>query len=57
LFPLCFELIGRFGDVPEVAGKRYQERRYPAYIAERFMSLFLPKRNIKVLHVPMIQFF
>lgn len=43
--------LGEIEDMPEV---RYAPHRYPGYIAERFMGLYIHKMGLRVFETPMV---
>ncbi len=54
LFPVLFELRRRIGEKPFTPGARFQLDRYPAYLSERFMMLYLHARRLRVYGAQLI---
>lgn len=46
-----YEELGEIEDMPEV---RYAPHRYPGYIADRFMGLYIHKMGLRVFEAPMV---
>ena len=43
--------LGEIEDMPEV---RYAPHRYPGYIAERFMGIYIHKMGLRIFETPMV---
>lgn len=54
LFSVIDAVFSEIGDVPDVPGARYQDYRYPGYLAERFMSLYISEAGLRSHEVPVL---
>jgi Domain of unknown function (DUF4422) len=54
LFRVIDCVYGEIGDLPDEPGLRYQHFRYPGYLAERFMGIYLHKSGISHFESPTI---
>ena len=48
LFDVLFLVFQRIGTLPLEEGVRFQPRRYPAFLAERFLALYLHAKGLRV---------
>lgn len=56
LFPVLFDVFSKIGALPEQGNVRFQMRRYPAYLAERFFMLYLHARRLRVYGAQVVCF-
>lgn len=54
LFGVIDKVFSEIGDIPDQPGLRYQDHRYPGYLAERFMGLYLYKSGLTFFEAPTI---
>lgn len=54
LFRVVGHVFNEVGDLPDEVGVRYQKYRYPGYLAERFMGLYLHKTRSLYFESPTI---
>lgn len=54
LFRVIDKVYSEIGDLPDEPGLRYQHYRYPGYLAERFMGLYLHKSGISYFETPTV---
>ncbi len=54
LFRVVDQVFDEIGDLPNEPGVRYQKNRYPGYLAERFMGLYLHKTRSRFFEAPTI---
>jgi hypothetical protein len=54
LFRVIHKVYNRVGDIEDVPGTRYQPCRYPGYLAERFMGLYIYARRLRNFETPTI---
>jgi hypothetical protein len=54
LFRVIDSVYNEIGDLPDEPGIRYQSFRYPGYLAERFMGIYLHKSGITHFEAPTI---
>lgn len=54
LFDIILPLWNQIGDIPDTEGARFQLKRYPAYLAERFFMLYLFARRLRVYGAQLI---
>ena len=48
LFRVIDPVFQIIGDIPDIEGSRFQPSRYPAYLAERFLMLYVFAKGLKV---------
>lgn len=56
LFPVLFDVFRKIGPLPEQENVRFQVRRYPAYLSERFFMLYLHARRLRVYGAQVVCF-
>ena len=56
LFDVLFPIFEKIGDIQDSGGVRFELCRYPAYLAERFMMLYLFSRNVRTFEAQAITF-
>lgn len=56
LFAVLMPVFKEVGDLPDIMGERFQPSRYPAYLAERFLMLFLHSKRMKIFEAQIITF-
>ncbi len=54
LFAVIDRVFDRVGQLPAMAGARYQPYRYPGYLAERFMAAFINVNRIRYYETSVI---
>lgn len=54
LFRVVDQVFDEIGNLPHEPGVRYQKNRYPGYLAERFMGLYLHKTRSRFFEAPTI---
>jgi hypothetical protein len=54
MFRVIDAVYSEIGDLPDEEGLRYQHYRYPGYLAERFMGIYLHKSGIGYFEAPTV---
>jgi hypothetical protein len=54
MFRVVDRVYAEFGEIPDEPGVRYQPSRYPGYLAERYLGLYMHKTGIRHFETPAI---